>query len=154
MTTPKTPRKSYSEMLRDPRWQKKRLEVFEDAGWACAECGKMTEELHVHHLLYRRGAKPWEYEPGELSALCSKCHEETESAKQAFEITVAEYVSMMGRHSEVYRELRGYLDAVLGPCENTDDPAYLVGAQAARLCSAATTYSFCVDENEKAREGK
>jgi len=27
------PRKSYSEKLRDPRWQKKRLELLESAGW-------------------------------------------------------------------------------------------------------------------------
>ena len=41
--------KSYKKLLKDPRWQKKRLKVLERAGWACEECGDTKTELHVHH---------------------------------------------------------------------------------------------------------
>ncbi len=33
--------------------------------------------LHVHHLYYKVGLKPWEYENEALITLCWKCHEET-----------------------------------------------------------------------------
>ena len=44
--------KSYKKLLKDPRWQKKRLKVLERAGWACEECGDTKTELHVHHTFY------------------------------------------------------------------------------------------------------
>ena len=30
--------------------------------------------LHVHHLCYRKGYLPWEYENNELLTLCNICH--------------------------------------------------------------------------------
>lgn len=44
------------------------------ADWKCQQCGDERTTLHVHHPEYRRGAKPWEYEAGELECLCSHCH--------------------------------------------------------------------------------
>jgi hypothetical protein len=67
-------RKTYSELLLDPRWQKKRLQILEAAEWRCAHCEDSEKTLHVHHLLYRKGAKPWEYEDRELIVLCADCH--------------------------------------------------------------------------------
>jgi hypothetical protein len=67
---------AYSDLLKDPRWQKKRLEVLEAAGWSCERCGDKTRTLHVHHKKYRRGADPWEYDREELQSLCEPCHVE------------------------------------------------------------------------------
>lgn len=67
--------KTYSEKLKDPRWQKKRLGVLERAKWACEECKDTEQTLHVHHTLYIYGKEPWEYEDGELKCLCEACHE-------------------------------------------------------------------------------
>lgn len=67
--------KTYSEKLKDPRWQKKRLEVFERAGWMCQLCGSETSTLHVHHPKYARAKEPWEYE--NLISLCENCHSNT-----------------------------------------------------------------------------
>lgn len=67
-------KKSYSEKLRDPRWQKKRLEVLEAANWTCEECGCKTKELHVHHIWYQQGKAPWEYPVEALAVLCATCH--------------------------------------------------------------------------------
>lgn len=44
-------KKSYAEKLRDPRWQKKRLKIFERDGWACQDCRSTTNTLNLHHLL-------------------------------------------------------------------------------------------------------
>jgi hypothetical protein len=65
----------YSDKLRDPRWQKKRLEIFERDGFACQSCGDNTEMLCVHHLYYEKGKEPWEYENEALLTLCNPCHE-------------------------------------------------------------------------------
>jgi predicted HNH restriction endonuclease len=65
----------YHDLLKDPRWQKKRLEVLELSGWKCSACGDSKEQLHVHHWDYVYGRKPWEYDvDGELSVLCDTCH--------------------------------------------------------------------------------
>jgi len=69
--------KSYFELLRDPRWQKKRLKIMERDGFMCISCQSDTETLNVHHAVqYRKNIKPWEYEDDELITLCEKCHKE------------------------------------------------------------------------------
>lgn len=66
---------SYSEKLKDPRWQKKRLKVFEYAQFRCQICGSKDKTLHVHHSYYTRGKEPWQYPTGSLICVCEKCHE-------------------------------------------------------------------------------
>lgn len=68
-------KESYLEKLRDPRWQKKRLEILDRDGWACQRCGETTKTLHVHHRLYHEGYDPWDYDQHELLTLCEDCHE-------------------------------------------------------------------------------
>ncbi len=65
---------SYAELLRDPRWQRKRLEVMERDEFQCQECGSGTRTLNVHHTYYAKGRKPWEYEADALRTLCEECH--------------------------------------------------------------------------------
>jgi len=67
-------KKGYSKKLLDPRWQKVRLKILERDEWTCQLCFGDKETLHVHHLDYRHGAEPWEYEPHELLTLCWDCH--------------------------------------------------------------------------------
>lgn len=66
---------AYKDLLRDPRWQKKRLEIMERDGFACQLCGDEESTLNVHHGYYRRGAKPWEYPDETLHTLCEDCHD-------------------------------------------------------------------------------
>lgn len=65
---------TYFEKLKDPRWQKRRLQLLEAAGWACEECGVKEKELHVHHGCYGRGVEPWEYANVTMHVLCVECH--------------------------------------------------------------------------------
>lgn len=66
---------SYADRLRDPRWQRLRLEVMQRDGFSCTLCGDSTSTLHVHHRYYERGRDPWEYPLDSLRTLCERCHE-------------------------------------------------------------------------------
>ena len=69
-----TGKASYAQKLRDPRWQKLRLEVLSITDFHCEICGDGESTLHVHHKQYLKGKEPWDYSPSQLSALCENCH--------------------------------------------------------------------------------
>lgn len=65
---------TYSEKLRSPRWQKKRLQILDRDHWSCLCCGSEDKNLQVHHVVYGK-RDPWDY-PDELyQTLCEDCHE-------------------------------------------------------------------------------
>ena len=64
----------YSEKLKDPGWQKLRLEVFERDEWTCQGCGDNESTLNVHHCYYESQKEPWEYPLKALTTLCDNCH--------------------------------------------------------------------------------
>lgn len=68
-------RQTYSDWLRHPQWQRKRLEAMALAEFACEACGDVETTLNVHHTYYERGHKPWEYPTESLRCLCEPCHE-------------------------------------------------------------------------------
>lgn len=70
--------KTYSEKLRDPRWQKLRLEVMQRDGFKCLCCGATDKTLHVHHLFYVNGGNPWDTKEHLLETLCESCHAKRE----------------------------------------------------------------------------
>lgn len=74
-------KKKYTHLLKDPKWQKMRLKIFERDNWQCKWCNDKNNTLHVHHLRYERGKMPWEYELKDLITLCECCHEK-ESKRQ------------------------------------------------------------------------
>lgn len=73
--------KTYAEKLRDPRWQKLRLEIMQRDSFKCRQCGDKDKTLNVHHRFYIKGASPWEYEDGSLVTLCEDCHASTEKER-------------------------------------------------------------------------
>jgi hypothetical protein len=82
--------RSYAEKLKDPRWQKKRLEVLNEADWECSNCGQKEETLHVHHPAYQKGKQPWDYATEDLFCLCEKCHKSFHEQERLFDELVAE----------------------------------------------------------------
>jgi hypothetical protein len=80
---------TYWEKLKDPRWQRKRLEIMERADFSCEECGDKTTTLNVHHKLYRKGAAPWEYSNDELRCLCEGCHGEHHELRERLDRALA-----------------------------------------------------------------
>jgi hypothetical protein len=63
------------ERYKDPRWQRRRLEIMARAEFRCESCEASEKTLNVHHKIYRRGAMPWGYADQELACLCQECHE-------------------------------------------------------------------------------
>ncbi len=92
---------SYSDLLKDPRWQRKRLEAMEADGFSCQMCSAKDKTLHVHHKWYLKDMAPWDYVGDQLATLCEDCHESATASVNALKLALASL--------PVYR-----LDLVLG----------------------------------------
>lgn len=77
---------SYHEELQHPLWQKRRLEILQDANWKCQECDTASDMLTVHHSHYIKGLKPWEYPAELLLCLCAPCHLERQKLEESLKI--------------------------------------------------------------------
>ncbi len=66
---------NYKEQINDPKWQKKRLFIFERDNFTCRTCNNKEKQLHVHHLYYLPKLLIWEYEDESLVTVCKDCHE-------------------------------------------------------------------------------
>lgn len=65
----------YSAEIKDPMWQKRRLEIMNRDNFTCQICGNNKETLHVHHTIYIPGRHIWEYDDYQLITLCESCHD-------------------------------------------------------------------------------
>jgi hypothetical protein len=72
----------YSEKLKDPRWQKKRLAIMERDAWMCQACGNEKATLNVHHKEYH--GDPWDAPDDSLETLCESCHEDRKKINKWF----------------------------------------------------------------------
>lgn len=72
---------SYSEKLKHPMWQKRRLEILTRDNFTCKLCGDTETTLHIHHKEYQKGKDPWDYPDHVLDTLCMHCHRVVEEAK-------------------------------------------------------------------------
>lgn len=68
----------YSELLKHPNWQRKRLEILNRDEFTCKCCGATDKTLHVHHFKYLNGHMPWEYDNDNFITMCDECHSEEE----------------------------------------------------------------------------
>lgn len=109
---------TYSDKLRDPRWQKKRLKVMEYANWRCQICGRKDLTLHCHHSYYTRGKQPWQYPNGSIICICEKCHDKIHG-KEEEDVSVKEQMHMPmapEKAKESLKRMRETLNAI------PDDP--------------------------------
>ena len=65
---------NYSELLRNPKWQKKRLEIMSRDNFQCQVTFFKDKPLCVHHKRYIKGRKPWEYEDEDLITVTEDIH--------------------------------------------------------------------------------
>lgn len=63
---------TYSEKLKDPRWQKKRLKIMERDNFTCVICTDQQTTLHIHHMKY--SGNPWDAPDSDLITVCKFCH--------------------------------------------------------------------------------
>lgn len=100
---------SYAEKLKDPRWQKKRLEILNRDEWCCQWCCDNESMLVVHHLAYERGKEPWEYENETLLTLCENCHENDHTDRIGYEKELLRAVARKGFSSwDLERITKGF----------------------------------------------
>lgn len=75
-------KKTYSDKLKSPKWQKRRLEILARDNFTCQLCSDTETELHIHHHYYTDGAMPWDYPDDALITYCSECHYVVEQIKK------------------------------------------------------------------------
>lgn len=127
--------KSYAEKLKDPRWQRKRLEVMEETDFRCELCGDHESTLNVHHKMYLKGKDPWEYYRNQLAVLCDRCHENVH-AENPFEELAAVISSFPLEGPLKAKGISIMLAGLLvgrdegGPDLEDEKPYFLVGIEA------------------------
>lgn len=108
--------KKYFEKLKDPRWQRLRLEILQRDDFACQNCGTNTETLHVHHLNYT-GYNPWNAPSEDLITLCEECHETESKESKAIEIQLVRNVkSAKFLSSDIEQISKGFNDIQMVHC--------------------------------------
>ena len=83
------PKAAYFELLKDPRWQKMRLEIMERDDWCCQLCYDSEATLNVHHAFYEWGRSPWEYNTATLHTVCESCHERANDLRRDLQFQAA-----------------------------------------------------------------
>lgn len=109
---------TYSEKLKDPRWQKRRLTILERDEWHCQMCFDSETMLVVHHRYYTPGAQPWEYDDDALVTLCDNCHQYEHECQGVF----ANLKQALGKAGAFTKDVHGlsvvfYESAILNECD-------------------------------------
>lgn len=95
----------YAEKLKDPRWQKKRLEILNRDNFTCKHCDAKDKTLHVHHKTYVYGNDPWDYHENNFVSLCQDCHIDEEQYKQEAKGMLEDLMKMGFKSEEICNHL-------------------------------------------------
>lgn len=98
---------TYVQKLKDPRWQRKRLEILDRDGFMCRVCESDTNTLHVHHKCYLKSTDPWDYPDDTMVTVCEECHLTADRMRESIMIKVARLDHMS------LAELGNILDGIL-----------------------------------------
>lgn len=112
-------RPTYYELLKDPRWQKKRLEIFQRDDWQCRWCFTGEVTLNVHHTYYQRGAAPWEYPDHALLTLCESCHAKITDRRRVLDQLIAR-ITTVPFGADYLEQLIGYAAAFASHVATSD----------------------------------
>ena len=96
---------AYSEKFKDPRWQKKRLEILKRDKFSCQVCFDEKSTLHIHHKYYEGFKDPWEYSDSCLITLCFECHESEQLEKKQYEHLLIKTLYNIGFMADDLREI-------------------------------------------------
>jgi uncharacterized protein YlaI len=91
---------TYAEKLKNPKWQKKRLEILNRDNFCCQKCGDAETELRVHHKKYN--GNPWDAADEDLITLCKICHGFFERTTDMFSIDEMEVKRLPHRKVKTY----------------------------------------------------
>jgi|ERR1017187_6494803 5-methylcytosine-specific restriction endonuclease McrA len=99
---------NYKDQIKNPLWQKKRLEILNRDSFTCQYCGDTEEQLQVHHTYYSFNKNIWEYENESLITLCSNCHGEISDLKRI----IKSRVDNQFVYSDTLNELEGIIEVL------------------------------------------
>lgn len=83
---------NYSDQLKSPKWQKKRLDILNLRGFKCEKCNCEENQLHVHHRFYLKNRKAWEYDNDVFQVLCYICHENEHKKEEPKKFDLYDYI--------------------------------------------------------------
>lgn len=112
---------TYQEKLRDPRWQKKRLEIFERDEWRCRYCFSKDKTLNLHHKEYIKNREPWEYDDTNFITLCEECHVELQRQIDLIKFTISNFPKMAFICEVIFKDLevfKNLLKVMYESCKN------------------------------------
>lgn len=96
-------KRNYSDLLKNPKWQKKRLEIMQRDNWICRSCNDCESELHVHHLQYSE-EKPWDEPDENLITLCDTCHKAMHYITSCPDIDIDTFVLVIKLYDDLETE--------------------------------------------------
>lgn len=125
--------KEYFRQLKDPRWQKRRLEILTRDDFTCRECQDNSSTLHVHHTHYVWDQSPWEASDKYLITLCKDCHEEIGRVEKEYipqmmaSIKACFYGENIRKITKIFQHIQEYNNspAVINALENFFDDGRL-----------------------------
>jgi hypothetical protein len=103
---------SYAEKLKDPRWQRKRLEIMDRDGWFCQYCSNENNTLNVHHKIYIPNKEPWDYPNDYLITLCDICHKKEKDDRDEAENTLLRILRGKFELHELQELISGFKELV------------------------------------------
>lgn len=103
---------TYSEKLKNPKWQKKTLEILQRDNFTCTSCGNTEKTLHVHHRIYE-GQNPWDTGEKYLRTLCEDCHSFEETVATIFKENAQKWV---GKSEFDYEWFNHFMESLEDGC--------------------------------------
>jgi hypothetical protein len=102
---------TYSEKLKDPRWQRKRLDILKRDDFTCRDCGAINKTLHVHHCHYD-GGDPWKANDDVLLTLCEDCHIRRGKVEADAKLMFAQIMAALPHDPGLQEDLLGLVDSM------------------------------------------
>src|SRR5262245_45622920 len=110
---------TYSDKLKDPRWQKKRLEILERDEFTCRDCGCTDKTLHVHHCHYEKG-DPWEAKNNVLLTICDNCHKVRGELEAHAKLMLAQIMAKLPNQPGWQNDLLQFVEDLAKQAQETD----------------------------------
>lgn len=132
-------KRTYSDKLRDPRWQQKRLKLLEAAEWKCWSCESGTTNLQVHHQYYLRNTDPWDYEDDCYKVLCEDCHKTNQKSMETAHKFIARFhlILVLEEMSKASEDEQDSFFNIMAACLCRDGRPKLLSA-----CSSVVSMAF------------
>lgn len=149
---------SYTEQLRSPLWQKKRLEIMQRDNFTCHRCLSKDKTLNVHHVTYAKNKKAWEYSDSNYITFCEDCHKLEHSINEYFDVSFIRFTDKCVTESDLMsvsnylREMGNSFKQCFKDYKSTRDICLKDGTLMFDAVKKFTTFVFCNfyidDENE------